>query len=106
MDLLGPFPVAAGQNKFLIVGVDYFTKWIEAEPLAKITAFNILRFFKRNIPTVGATDLCKNQSRPTSVVRCSAPSYGGMRGGCVPVYTPTLKLVRVEYRFSEVRKST
>jgi hypothetical protein len=49
MDLLGPFPVAAGQNKFLIVGVDYFTKWIEAEPLAKITAFNILRFFKRNI---------------------------------------------------------
>jgi transposase InsO family protein len=29
--------------------VDYFTKWIEAEPLAKITAHNILRFFKRNI---------------------------------------------------------
>jgi transposase InsO family protein len=31
------------------VGVDYFTKWIEAEPLAKITASNILRFFKRDI---------------------------------------------------------
>ncbi|PNX56457.1 gag-pol polyprotein, partial [Trifolium pratense] len=49
MDLLGPFPTAAGQNKYLIVAVDYFTKWIEAEPLANITTFNVLRFFKRNI---------------------------------------------------------
>ncbi|KAL2237688.1 UNVERIFIED_CONTAM: hypothetical protein Sindi_0960500 [Sesamum indicum] len=36
MDLVGPFPQAAGQRKFLIVAVDYFTKWVEAEPLAKI----------------------------------------------------------------------
>ncbi|PNX76230.1 retrotransposon-related protein [Trifolium pratense] len=49
MNLLGPFPTAAGQNKYLIVAVDYFTKWIEAEPLASISAFNVLRFFKRNI---------------------------------------------------------
>ncbi|MCI60209.1 gypsy retrotransposon integrase-like protein, partial [Trifolium medium] len=40
MDLLGPFPIAPGQNRYLIVAVDYFTKWIEAEPLASITAFN------------------------------------------------------------------
>ncbi|MCI12307.1 gypsy retrotransposon integrase-like protein, partial [Trifolium medium] len=39
----------SGQNKYQIVVVDYFTKWIEAEPLAKISAFNILRFFKRNV---------------------------------------------------------
>ncbi|CAJ2666983.1 unnamed protein product [Trifolium pratense] len=62
MDLLGPFPTAAGQNKYLIVAVDYFTKWIEAEPLAHITTFNVLRFFKRNIlarfgiPQVVVTD--------------------------------------------------
>ncbi|PNX58048.1 gag-pol polyprotein, partial [Trifolium pratense] len=62
MDLLGPFPTAAGQNKYLIVAVDYFTKWIEAEPLASITTFNVLRFFKRNIlarfgiPQVVVTD--------------------------------------------------
>ncbi|GAU12961.1 hypothetical protein TSUD_191520 [Trifolium subterraneum] len=36
MDILGPFPTAARQVKYLIVPVDYFTKWIEAEPLAKI----------------------------------------------------------------------
>ncbi|GAU27977.1 hypothetical protein TSUD_373720 [Trifolium subterraneum] len=49
MDILGPFPTAARQVKYLIVAVDYFTKWIEAEPLAKIGASHILRFFKRNV---------------------------------------------------------
>jgi hypothetical protein len=49
LDILGPFVTGTAQNKYLIVGVDYFTKWIEAEPLAKITASNILRFFKRDI---------------------------------------------------------
>lgn len=37
MDILGPFPIAPGQLKFLIVAVDYITKWIEAEPLAQIS---------------------------------------------------------------------
>jgi len=44
MDNLGPFPPATGQRRFLIVAVDYFTKWIEAEPLAKITAANVQNF--------------------------------------------------------------
>jgi hypothetical protein len=35
--------------KFLIVVVDYFTKWIEAEPHAKITTINVIKFFKKNI---------------------------------------------------------
>ncbi|PNX60873.1 retrotransposon-related protein [Trifolium pratense] len=33
MDILGPFTKGLHQNKFLIVAVDYFTKWVEAEPL-------------------------------------------------------------------------
>ena len=33
MDILGPFTPGKGQVKFLIVAVDYFTKWIEAKPL-------------------------------------------------------------------------
>nr|KYP66897.1 Transposon Ty3-I Gag-Pol polyprotein [Cajanus cajan] len=44
MDILGPFPIAKGQLKFLIVGIDYFTKWIEAEPLVRITVINVQRF--------------------------------------------------------------
>jgi len=37
LDILSPFPVRKRQIKFLVVGIDYFTKWVEAEPLAKIT---------------------------------------------------------------------
>ena len=35
--------------KFLVVGIDYFTKWVEAEPLAKITQQNVKNFVRRNI---------------------------------------------------------
>ncbi|KAL2319478.1 hypothetical protein Fmac_028447 [Flemingia macrophylla] len=50
-DILGPFPVAKGQCKFLIVAVDCFIKWIEAEPLAKIMTQNVQKFIWRNIIT-------------------------------------------------------
>ncbi|XP_019438944.1 PREDICTED: uncharacterized protein LOC109344644 [Lupinus angustifolius] len=40
-----------GQLKFLIVAIDYFTKWIEAEALATITSANIQKFTWRNIIT-------------------------------------------------------
>ncbi|XP_048491398.1 uncharacterized protein LOC125492724 [Beta vulgaris subsp. vulgaris] len=38
MAIIGPFTPASEGRKFLIVGIDYFTKWIEAKPTAKITA--------------------------------------------------------------------
>lgn len=44
MDIVGPFPPATGQRKFLLVAVDYFTKWVEAEPLATITASQVQKF--------------------------------------------------------------
>ena len=37
LDILGPLPIRKGKCKFIVVGVDYFTKWAEAEPLATIT---------------------------------------------------------------------
>nr|KYP72882.1 Gypsy retrotransposon integrase-like protein 1 [Cajanus cajan] len=51
VDILGLFPLAKGQCKFLIVAVDYFTKWIEAEPLTSITAVNVQKFMWKNIIT-------------------------------------------------------
>ena len=39
MEIIGPFTPASGGRKFLIVGIGYFTKWIEAEPTAKIKKF-------------------------------------------------------------------
>jgi len=49
MDIIGPFAPGKGQVKFLLVAVDYFSKWIEAEPLAIITASQVHRFIWKNI---------------------------------------------------------
>ena len=35
--------------KFLVVGIDYFTKWVEAEALATITERNVRNFVWKNI---------------------------------------------------------
>nr|GFC33603.1 reverse transcriptase domain-containing protein [Tanacetum cinerariifolium] len=37
IDIAGPFPEGPGKVKFLIVAMDYFTKWIEANAVATIT---------------------------------------------------------------------
>ena len=47
LDLLGPLVVGTSQKKYLIVDVDYFTKWIEAEALARIIMQNDLCFYKK-----------------------------------------------------------
>ena len=46
---MGPFPIVMRQLKFLMVGIDYFTKWVEAEALGTITEKNIQSFVWRNI---------------------------------------------------------
>ncbi|XP_075478914.1 uncharacterized protein LOC142519769 [Primulina tabacum] len=49
IDIVGPFPIARVQKKFLLVAVDYFSKWVEAEPLAKITEQEVLKFLWKNV---------------------------------------------------------
>ncbi|KAL0440227.1 UNVERIFIED_CONTAM: hypothetical protein Slati_2505700 [Sesamum latifolium] len=49
IDIVGPFPIASGQRKFLLVAIDYFTKWVEAEPLARITEGEVMKFIWKNI---------------------------------------------------------
>ena len=46
---MGPFPIGVRQLKFLVVGIDYFTKWVEAEALTTIMEKNIRSFVWRNI---------------------------------------------------------
>ncbi|GKB45244.1 reverse transcriptase domain-containing protein [Tanacetum coccineum] len=49
IDIAGPFPEGPGKVKFLIVAIDYFTKWIEAKPVATITGAQIKKFVWDNI---------------------------------------------------------
>ena len=46
---MGPFSMAMQQLKFLVVGIDYFTKWVEAKPLATITEKNVRSFVWKSI---------------------------------------------------------
>jgi hypothetical protein len=48
---VGPLPRAPGNKKFLIVATDYFTKWVEAEPLAHIRDTDAKRFLWKNVIT-------------------------------------------------------
>ena len=41
--------MAIRQLKFLIVGIDYFTKWVEAKPLAIIKERNVRNFVWKSI---------------------------------------------------------
>ncbi|GKC90423.1 reverse transcriptase domain-containing protein [Tanacetum coccineum] len=41
IDIAGPFSEGPGKVKFLIVAIDYFTKWIEAKHVATITVAQI-----------------------------------------------------------------
>jgi hypothetical protein len=47
--LLGPLPPAQGDLKYVVVAVEYFSKWIEVKPLATITLAIVQKFFWQNI---------------------------------------------------------
>nr|GEY38079.1 reverse transcriptase domain-containing protein [Tanacetum cinerariifolium] len=44
IDIAGPFLEGPGKVKFLVVAIDYFTKRIEAKPVATITRAQIKKF--------------------------------------------------------------
>ena len=49
LDIVGPFPIVILHLKFLDVGIDYFIKWVKAEPLATITEKNVWSFVWKSI---------------------------------------------------------
>jgi transposase InsO family protein len=88
IDLVGPFPMASGQRKFLIVAVDYFSKWVEAEPLAKINEEAVLRFLWKNV-------VCRF-GVPRILVSDNGSQFAGagVQEWC--------KLMKIEQRFTSV----
>ncbi|GJZ50661.1 reverse transcriptase domain-containing protein [Tanacetum coccineum] len=49
LDILGPLSEGPGRLKYIIVAIDYFTKWMEANPLAKISSKEVKKFVWENI---------------------------------------------------------
>ena len=46
---MGPLPQDKRQVKFLLVAIDYFTKWVKAKALPIITEVKIQNFVWKNI---------------------------------------------------------
>ncbi|GKE13712.1 reverse transcriptase domain-containing protein [Tanacetum coccineum] len=44
IDIVGPLSMASGGARFLVVAIDYFTKWVEAKPLVSTTGKHMEKF--------------------------------------------------------------
>ncbi|KAL5843781.1 hypothetical protein ACOSQ4_009739 [Xanthoceras sorbifolium] len=62
IDIIGPSPTGSSQKKYAIIAIDYFTKWVEAEALVRITESKATKFVKKailyrfGVPEVIVTD--------------------------------------------------
>ena len=51
LDIISLFSQATGNQRFILVAVDYFTKWVKVEVLANIRDINVKKFVWKNIVT-------------------------------------------------------
>lgn len=51
IDIMGPFPRAKGDLQYVMVAIDYMTKWAEAKALKNITQDDAIRFVKEQVIT-------------------------------------------------------
>lgn len=49
MDIMGPFPTTAKQKRFLLVVVDYFTRWVELFPMNSTTSTSIANILTNEV---------------------------------------------------------
>ncbi|VFQ86173.1 unnamed protein product [Cuscuta campestris] len=49
LDLVGALPRGTGNVRYVIVAIDYFTKWVEAAPLASITGAQCQKFLAKQV---------------------------------------------------------
>nr|GEV12587.1 rve domain-containing protein/RVT_3 domain-containing protein [Tanacetum cinerariifolium] len=49
IDIIGPIPAMPGGARFLVVAIDYFTKWVEAKTLISITGRHMEKFIWEHI---------------------------------------------------------
>ena len=49
IDLFGPLHTFPCEYKFVVVAIDYYTKWVKAKPFASITEANCTNFIWKNI---------------------------------------------------------
>ena len=51
LDIVRPLPKAAGNKRYLLLNMDYFTKWVKVKPLVNIRDVDVKKFLWKNIVT-------------------------------------------------------
>ncbi|GKV29043.1 hypothetical protein SLEP1_g38016 [Rubroshorea leprosula] len=74
VDLLGPFVKGKGGCTYLVVAVDYFTKWIEAKPLSTTTGKKIEEFLFNSIL---CRSFCNNYGIELALISVYTPQSNG-----------------------------
>ncbi|CAF1253603.1 unnamed protein product [Rotaria sordida] len=67
IDIMGPFPKTARQKRFLLVIVDYFTRWIELFPLRTTTSIDIAQILINEVFT--------RYGMPTFILSDNGPQF-------------------------------
>ncbi|RDY06768.1 Pol polyprotein, partial [Mucuna pruriens] len=50
LDIIGPIePKASNEHRFILVAIDYFTKWVEAASYPNVTKSVVVKFTRRDI---------------------------------------------------------
>lgn len=58
LDIIGPLPVTQRGNQYIVVIVDYFTKWVEAKATSTVTSRDAVEFL---------TDVFSRHGTPTTI---------------------------------------
>ncbi|GJX56561.1 reverse transcriptase domain-containing protein [Tanacetum coccineum] len=106
IDIAGPFLEGPGKVKFLVVAIDYFTKWIEAKPVATITGNQVKKIMWDNIVCRFGLpgEIISNNGKKSEIThsKIGAKSYVSAQRIATAVYSlakigmPTLRTAEVD----------
>ncbi|RDX70255.1 Pol polyprotein, partial [Mucuna pruriens] len=110
IDVIGPIePKASNRHRFILVAIDYFTKWVEAASYSIVTCSVVVKFIKKDIicrfglPAHIITDNGTNLNNKMMTELCeqfkirhynSTPYHPKMNGAVEAANKNTKKIVR------------
>ncbi|CAC5388204.1 unnamed protein product [Mytilus coruscus] len=111
MDITGPFPISKFKNRYVLVLMDYFTKWVEAYPIPDMGSYTVARYFcKEFISRFGVPRIFLSDQGPCfearlfqqlcdlfGIHKTRTSSYHPMTDGLVEKMNHTLKNVIASY---------
>ncbi|MCO5599977.1 hypothetical protein L7F22_054084 [Adiantum nelumboides] len=86
IDAMGPLPRTANGKLYILVAIDYMTRWVEAQSVAKVNENTVSKFVY--------THICCRFGTPLEIVSDNGP---GFRGGLL---TEVCEVLKISHRYS------